>query len=153
MLHKPFRHHLKLFQTHRTWSRTSWLSLKNSSYEPRKWHFFMPYQAYIRKNGFPWSKNRFSKTIFQWLVGVFWDGNKVFRVPKTLQNPSGIISWHFETIWKNRKKFAFFIFLAWKLSILWRIWPFLSIKNFWKLFFQKQGNKSKKCSTNLLDIT
>ena len=108
MIHKPFRHHLKLFQTHRAWSRTSWLSLKNSSYEPRKWHFFMPYQAYIRKNDFPWSKNRFSKTIFQWLVGVFWNENKLFRVPKTLQNPSGIISWHFEAIWKNRKKFAFF---------------------------------------------
>ena len=43
-------------------------------------------------------------------MGVFWGGNKVFRVQGTLRKPSGTISFHFEAIWRNRKKSWIFDF-------------------------------------------
>ena len=137
MLHKPFRHYLEVFQTRRTRSGTWWLSLKNSSYEPQKCHIFMLAQAYISKNGFSRCQNRFLRNFSWQCMKVFWVRNKVFWVWRTPQYLSMIISWHFEAIWRNRKKSSFFNFFASLASNLWRIWAFLSIKNFWKLFFQK----------------
>ena len=43
-------------------------------------------------------------------MGVFWDGNEEFWVQELLRKPSGTISWHFEVIWRNRKKLNFCIF-------------------------------------------
>ena len=136
MLHKPFRHHLRVFETHRTWSETSYLSLKNSSYEPHKWLYFMLPQAHMSKNGFSRVPNRFLKNFFWQCRKVFWDGNKVFWVQRTLQNLSMIISWHFEAIWKNRKKSSFFIFLGFRVKHFMKDLAIFEHKKSWKLFFQ-----------------
>ena len=112
MLHKPFRHHLRLSKTHRTQSETSWLSLKNSSYDLHKCHIFMLPQAHMSKIGFSRCQNRFLKIFFWQCLKVFWGGNKVFRVHRTPRNLSMTISWQFEAIWKNRKKSSFFNFFG-----------------------------------------
>ena len=49
-------------------------------------------QDYISKKSVSRSQNRFWKNFFWWLVGVFWDGNELFRVRETLRKPSGTIS-------------------------------------------------------------
>ena len=112
MLHKPFTHHLRLFETRRTWSGTSWLSLKNSSYEPQKWHIFKLSEAPMSKNGSSRCQNRFFKIFFWHYMKVFWGGNEVFRVHTTPQYVFMIIFWHFEGIWKNRKKSSLFNFFG-----------------------------------------
>ena len=85
--------------------------------------------------------------------GVFGAEIKCFEFTEHL----GTFLWPFPGILKQFEKIEknhhFSIFLASTVSNLWRIWPFLSIKKSWKSIFQKQCNKSKKYSTNLLDIT